>query len=199
MKKEIFILVSLMLLMSVSCIACLKAVKADNNITVNYSFSYPDQISGNTPPNSALGFVVVNMTIINNGYSSFSTNPTYFTCNETGDQYPNSPLSNDAALNNWQTVTLNNGGTYSGSLVYLWNPSVYEGGVIMGYNGTGTGQNYNVVWNYQTLTTSNSTPTPTVAPATPEFPTITILAVFLGLSLFAVTLITAKKRNASNS
>jgi len=119
---------------------------------------------------------------------------------ETGDQYPATPLNNYPALNNWETVTVNNGGTYSGSLAYLWNPSVYEAYVTLDYNGTSAGQNYNIVLNAQEHT-ATATPTPTlaVAPTTPEFPTIAILAVFLGLSLFTVTLIRVRKRNISNS
>lgn len=223
MKKKILTIVSIFLLLSTSCVACLKAVKADSNITINCSISSPNQIAGNSPP-TAQDFLVVNMTITNNGYSSFDTNPAYFIMNESGDQYPNTPISYDPAatnaINNWQTVTLNNGGTFSGSLVFDYNPSVYEFGLVWWYNGTtSAGQGYAIDWNlgaylnenagsYTTYSgptpIGNSAPTPTTTatnstPATPEFPTTAILAVFLVLSLLAVSVMTIRKRKIRKS
>jgi len=209
--------------MSVSCIAGLSAVKAaSNNITINYNVSYPVQITGNTPP-GALSFMVLNMTIKDNGYSGFSTNPTYFAFNETGDQYGSVPLTYDANATNalWETKTLNNGDTYSGLMVFEYNPSPYElGFTTPTYNGA---QNYNVVWNYDQATMiqnfspviiDNSAPTSTAAPTSttnsptsttnpshtaPEFPTTAIVAAFLGLTLLAAAMLTIRKRRISES
>ena len=222
MKKEILILFSILLSLSVTCGASLNAVKAaSNSITINYNFSYPVQITGNTPP-GALSFMVLNMTIKDNGYSGFSTDPTYFAFNETGDQYGSVPLNYDANATNalWATKTLNSGDTYTGLMVFEYNPSPYElGFTVPTYNGT---QNYNVVWNYDQatmiqnfspVTINNSAPTQAAAPsstvaptsttnsspATPEFPSIAILAAFLGVVLVVVTLLTVRKRKVSNS
>ena len=222
MKKKTLTLVFILLLLSIFCIASLKTVKAENNITINYNISYPVQITGNTPP-GALSYLVLNMTIKDNGYNGFNTNPTFFALNETGDQYGSVPLTYDANATNalWETKTLNNGDTYSGLMVFEYNPSPYElGFTTPTYNGA---QNYNIVWNYDEaiqiansspVLINNSSPTSTVAPtsttnsptsttkaspATPEFPTIAILAAFLGLSLLAFTVLTVKKRKESNS
>jgi len=209
-------LVSILLLVSVSCIACLKAVKAENKIAINYNISYPVQITGNTPP-TALSFLVLNMTIKDNGYNGFSTNPTYFAVNETGDQYGSSPLTYNANATGalWETKTLNDGGTYSGLMVFEYNPSPYElGFTTPTYNGA---QNYNVIWNYDQATMiqnfspvliNNSSPISTVAtsptvaptattkssPVTPEFPTIAVLAVFLFASLLAMAVVVLRRR-----
>ena len=223
MKRKILTLVSILLLISVSCIAGLSAVKAaSNNITINYNVSYPVQITGNTPP-TALSFMVLNITIKDNGYNGFSTDPTYFAVNETGDQYGSAPLTYDANATNalWETKTLNNGDSYSGLMVFEYNPSPYELDFTTPiYNGT---QNYNVVWNYDQATMiqnfspvviDNSAPTSTIkptsatnsptsttnpSPSAHEFPIMAILASFLGLSLVAVTLLTVRKRKTTNT
>ena len=118
MKKKTLIFALILLLISVSCIVCLKAVKADNNIAINTSYysENPQDINGVTTPS---GYVcdVVNVTITNNGYNSFSTDPTYFTAFVTVNNNLNLIYSYyfqaTDAFNNWKTETLNNGDTYT--------------------------------------------------------------------------------------
>lgn len=215
MKKKIITMVSILLLMSVSCIVCLNTVKADDIIWINVRFS----LNYGAP---MVGYLLVNMTITNNGYSSFDLNPAYFILNESSDQYPTNTLSYFTIIgfNDWHYGTLNNGSTFSGALAYLYNPSVNDLSLEEWYNGTtSTGQGYTIVWNqtaylpyqssYSYITYSGPTPTPigtstptptpipTTAsnstPATPEFPTMAIFGVYWVLALLAVVILKAKK------
>ena len=196
MKKKILTLVSILVLVSVSCIAGLRAVKADNNIAINYTYYYQAGGTNN---------IIFNMTIKNNGNSPFYVFYADFTMNESGDQYPSTSLTAIPYLDTLPTVTLNSGGTCSGALVYYGDPSVSNAQYTMSYFSVGTTPN--IVWNGQVSTTSNSSPTPTVtptstteaSPATPEFPTTAILAAFLGLTLLAATMLTIRKRRISKS
>lgn len=201
MEKKILTLVSILLLISVSCTAGLTAVKADNdNITINYSFY---------TTTNYYTLLVVNMTIKDNGYSDFNCYYPYFTMSESGNQYPTTQLT---ALPGYVTLPdeeLNNGDTVSGSLVFVNNASVNGAQYTLGYNNTSSTQSYNIILNGASTTSSSASPTPTPtaaptsttnsSPATPEFPTVAILAVFLGLSFFAVTVLTIRKRTKGKS
>jgi len=200
MKKRIVVLVSILLLMSISCFAYLKSVKADNNITIGWDDYAWRDIPGDTPK-AGFVFEIVNVSIANNGYGIFNTNPAYFTATDNLGSVFNCDTLATANLNEWATMTLNNGDTFSGALVFELPSGGNEVDNIY-YNTTSPGQNYNVVYSSFFTTTSASTPTPTaltVTPSTPEFPTIAILAAFLGLSLFAAALLTVRKRRISNS
>jgi len=200
MKKRILTLVSILLLISVSCIAGLKAVRAENNVTVNYHISTTTNSAGYT-------LVVVNMTIKNNGYSYFSPMSYEFNLNESGDNYPPTALTADTYLDSLPDSNLNNGDSCSGAIIFFANPNVNNPQYTLSYSQGSAVQNPNIIWNEvpiaSLLTSSASTSTPTSttnsSPATPEFPTMAILAAFIGLSLVVVTLLTARKPNKSNS
>ena len=190
MNEKITILLLILLLMSFSFMICSKTAKADNNIAINYTVYNADvtQIS-NELPQSGCVFVIVNVTITNNGYDSFSTNPTFFVAvNNLDGGYD---IDQDGTLNYWQAVTLSNGGTYSGALVFQLPEGANE---IKSLSWVGLpGQNYNIVWNGIASTTSNSPtatqkPVATTTPATPEFPTSAVLIIFLVLSVLVVTI-----------
>ena len=221
-KKKILTLVSILLLISVSCIAGLNAVRAAaNNVAINYSIGTSTGSSNGVPEN----YVFVNMTIKNNGYSSFAPISYEFSMNESGDNYPSTALTAAAYLGSLPSSQLNNGQSCSGSLVYyVDNPNVNGAQFTLSYS-NGMTVTQNIIWNGQasasnssptqvvapsitltssptvvpTSTTNSPTPTTTSSPATPEFPTIAILAAFLGLSLIALTLLTVRKRKISNS
>jgi hypothetical protein len=95
------------------------------------------------------------MTISNNGYEQgFSTDPSYFTLTAGNvGMHPPPTFSYDAnatsALDEWQTINVLSGGTYSGTLVFQL--SEVEG-AFYGYWGYGWYMNYqsNSFMNYQT-------------------------------------------------
>ncbi len=202
--KILIALLSIVLLSSVIYMAGLNFVKADNNIAINYTSYNVDQIVVNAfynnTPNSGYTYAIVNVTITNNGYGDgFNTNPTYFTATTNGISYNYDSVT--FTVNNWQTVTVNNGGTYSGALVF----QIPVGTTIqsMGYTGYyGAFQSFNIIYNGQASTPTNS-PTPTATtnatPVTPEFPTTAVLGIFLAISLFAVTMLTIRKRKISKN
>jgi hypothetical protein len=197
MNKKILTTVSILILISFSCIVCLKTAKAENNITINYSISNP----------TGTNYIVVNMTIKNNGYSSFPVFYGDFQMNESGGtQNIQNPLTAMAYLDTLPSENLNNGDTFSGSLVYYGFPSDGAQYTLSYSEGSAITVTQNIVWNQVSspsdlgLSTSNPTSSTTVStPAAPEFPTLAILAAFLALSLFTVALLSLKKRNVDKS
>ena len=92
-------------------------------------------------PNSGNMFVLVNMTITNNGYSDgFSTNPSYFSLISNNVQY--SIDSETYSLGSWVTVNVLTRGTYSGTIVFQvpLTASSFE----MNYKRQFT--NFNIIW-----------------------------------------------------
>lgn len=212
MSRKILISILLVLLLaSVVCMINIKSVKADNNIAINFSSYTVNQIyNGFTydSPNSGYTYAIVNLTITNNGYDSFDTDPLYFSATTNNIGYN---IDFDTyTLKNWNTESILNGGSFSGALVF----QIPVGTTIqsMSYSGfTSTYQNYNIVWNGQASTptitptqvanapTSNPTQVTTATPVAPEFPVIAVLGIFLLLSLFAVTVLTIRKPKISKN
>lgn len=166
-NKRIIVVFSLILI-TFFCVTSLSSVKADsgNNIAINYSAyqagillvqfgEYP-----NTPEASNDGFVflVVNMTIHNDGYDIFNTGLGYFyvTANNTKFNFDSATYE----VNNWATVDIPNGGTFVGTIVF----QIPNGSIIsnLGYNGYyNQSQSYNIIW---TPITASPTPTPVPTP-----------------------------------
>jgi|GEM_PF-4082421 Predicted solute binding protein len=170
------------------CVANLNSVNAEteNNITVHYRtmrsesllFKYPMNY-GSIWANGDYVYLVVNMTINNNGYNSFSTDPAYFfvVADNTNYTFDASGTYDRAAMEDslWKTVDIPNGGTFTGTLVFQipMSSSVSSLGYSGYYNQS---QSFNIIWASITpsLTpthapTSNQTlaPTPTLASGEP--------------------------------
>lgn len=118
------------------------------NIAINFSSNTVSRIwngSGYDTPKSGYTYVIVNISITNNGYESFDTNATYFVAIANGVSYNYDP---ETSLIYWSAGTVDNTGNYFGSLVF----QIPAGATIhsMSYNGTTSAfQKYNIVWNGQ--------------------------------------------------
>jgi hypothetical protein len=162
----------------------LSSVKADtgNNIAINYSTYETTQLgvkhaeyNAYEYPYSGFTYLIVNMTIENNGYSDFSTDPQYFYVIANNTKYTYS-VSETSSLNIdlynygprhfhiWKNVDVQNGGTFAGTIVFL----IPEGSIIsMGYSGNNSqSQSFNIVW-------TSVTPSPTPSPEPTPSPTDT--------------------------
>jgi hypothetical protein len=85
-------------------------------------------------------FLEVNMTIKNNGYDSFNTNPYYF--NAVADNIKYSVDGYTYYVDNWDTVDVLNGGTFRGTLLFQIPESARS--YVVGYEAFLT--NYNLIW-----------------------------------------------------
>jgi hypothetical protein len=190
-NKIIIVAFSLILIIC-CCIASLNPVKAeaDNNITVHYRTSRFESLLfkyamnyGSIWANGGCVYLVMNMTITNNGYNSFNTDPSYFfvVAGNTNYAFDASGTYDRAAMGDslWRTVDIPNGGTYAGTLVFQipFNSIVSSFGYSGYYNQS---QSFNIVWASDTPSrapTPAATPIRTLAPtptdAAPE-PTATL-------------------------
>ncbi len=82
---------------------------------VTYS-SLLDKYGLTDTPDPGNVWLVINMTITNKGYTSFNTNPNYFTITINNIKY--SYDGETFSYGNWNTVDILNGGSYTGSLVF---------------------------------------------------------------------------------
>jgi hypothetical protein len=194
MEKKTLILVLILLLMSISFITSLKSVKAENNITIGWSdYATVNQV-GEYKAQQGFVLEIVNISIANNGYNSINTNPHYFTVTsaKSGNVFNYTTYAQD----DWVTWDVYNGMTFYGALVF--EMPVGENEIShLSYNTTSAGENYIIVYTSFNPNIRNSTPTPTAltaTPVTPEFSAIAVLAIFLALTLFAVTMLTIRKR-----
>ena len=113
------------------------------NIAISYSTEKVPYIVGQFGvdyPNSDKLFLEVNMTIKNNGYDSFSTNPLWFSVVVENVKY--GVDSETYIVNNWDTVDVLNGGIFKGTLVFQI-PSTATS-FTLGYEGFLV--NYNIIW-----------------------------------------------------
>ncbi len=99
------------------------------------SYSYVEQ------PDSGKVFLEVNMTIKNNGYDSFSTNPFYFYAIADNVKYDYDGIT--YSVDNWDTVDVLNGGTFNGVLIFQI-PSTAKS-VTIGYE-SWSWLDYNIIW-----------------------------------------------------
>jgi hypothetical protein len=116
------------------------------NITILYSATEEDVVfseSGySSEPDSGKIFLVVNMTIKNNGYDKFSTNPFYFSAIANNVKYDidSSTYSIEDSLD---SVDILDGGTLNGILVFQL-PQSTSSGYVLSYESFTT---YNIIWN----------------------------------------------------
>lgn len=175
LKVEIGIVVLFVFLIVVGAIVSLPANSAlsSPNIAISWSYqtvqSITDQYGIVTTPNSGNVYVEVNMTITNNGYSdSFSTNPLYFNLVTNNIQYTYDTAT--FSLAEWNTISILNGGTYSGIMVFQV-PSTASSFTMSGQEYTTTFSKFNIIWTQQTVS---------------EFPSLLILPLFMIATLIAV-------------
>jgi hypothetical protein len=168
MVKRILIFVSILLLMSISFIICPKSVNAENNITIGWSdYATVNQV-GDFMAQQGYVLKIVNISIANNGYSSFSTNPTYFSV--TSAKSGNIFNYTTYIQNEWVTWDVYNGMTFYGSLVFQM-PLADNEISAMDHTTTIAGQNYNIL--YASFVPYTSLATPTSSPdQTPIISTI---------------------------
>jgi hypothetical protein len=195
LKNKAFFLT--ILLIACTVLAFSRVVLAQSSsasIAINYSttqvqqiwngFSYDTPSSGNT-------WLIVNVTITNNGYDSFDTNPTWFHVVAKNIAYNYDPET--FTVNNWSTVSVLSGGTYSGALVF----QVPVGSTIsaMKYTGFyGAFQSYNIIWNGLSSVSATSTASPSPSPTIPEFSSLlAILTVFMVAVSISVLVMVRKK------
>jgi len=157
----------MLFLASVVWMTNIKSVKADDNIAINFSSFTVNQIWNGlayVSPQSGYVFAIVNITITNNGYDSFDTNPVYFsaTANNVAYYYDIETF----ALNNWSTVNVLNGGSFSGALVFQIPSGSSISSMDYAMLDSATLQTYNIIWNGQASTTTSNSPTATPTPTT---------------------------------
>jgi hypothetical protein len=144
-------------------------------------------------PNKGYKYVLVTMTITNNGYDSFSTDSAWFSAVANNITY--NPDFTTYSDENWTNVQINNGGTYGGTMVF----QIPSGQSIssLSYSGTSDIMNnqtfefepYNIVWSYQPVATASTLPSPTI----PEFSSLlAILGVFM-VAVSITVLVTVRK------
>lgn len=117
------------------------------NIAISYSGLTKQSItwegssgySYDEKPNSGRVFLEVTMTVKNNGYVSFNTNPNYFYV--TVDQIKYSYDASTFLLDKWETVDVLDGGTFTGTLVFQIPSTATSFGI--GYDAWSY---YNIVW-----------------------------------------------------
>ena len=186
-KKIIISIISLFVLISV-------AYGQSQSINISYNTQTKNSLDfGLLTPKKGYTYVLVTMTITNNGYDSFSTDPSYFSVTANNVVYSFDGATFDE---NWTTVQINNGGTFSGTMVF----QIPSGQSIssLSYSGTSDIMNnqtfefepYNIVWSYQPVATASPLPSPTI----PEFSSLlAILGVFMIAVSIAVLVLVKKK------
>lgn len=126
-------------------------VTPSKNIAISYTIttmqSFPYNIGSYSYTQEADAgkiFVKVSMTIKNNGYSTFNTNPSNFALTTNNVKYTYD--ANTYSLNQWETVDVLNDGTYTGTLLYQVpsdSSSITMSCTEIDYS---TFTNYNVIW-----------------------------------------------------
>jgi hypothetical protein len=132
------------------------------NIAVSYWMSEKQSItwsltggySSDISADSGKIFVEISLTVKNNGYDSFNTNPYYFYLIADGVKYDVD--SNIYLLDNWDTVDIMNGGKTQGSILFQVPSSAKT--FALGYDALF--KSYNIVW----TETIPITPIPDVSP-----------------------------------
>lgn len=112
------------------------------NIAISYSNETVQSIVeplGVDYPKSGKVFLVVNMTIRNNGYDRFSANTFYF--HVIVDKVNYNVDRETYVVNNWNTTDVLNGGIFKGTLVFQIPANATS--FTLGY---GLLANYNIVW-----------------------------------------------------
>ena len=87
-------------------------ILTETSIGWNYSSDY----SGYVQSDPGNVFLVVNLTIKNNGYETFSTNPYYFDAVADGVRYGFDNRTFN--VGNWDLIDMLNGETFSGTLIF---------------------------------------------------------------------------------
>jgi hypothetical protein len=121
---------------SVKHIAITYSISTKQSITWSGSSGYSYDVQAD----SGKMFVEVKMTITNNGYDSFNTNPYYFNLVANNVKYDHD--ANTYLVDDWDTVDILDGGTSQGTLVFQVPTS--ESSLSLGYERAFT--TYNVVW-----------------------------------------------------
>jgi len=123
-------------------------ITTSKNITISYVGTESEHLiwishglSGIEMPSTDKLFLVMNITISNNGYESFSTSPFRFYVIADNVKYDFD--SNTYLLDDWETVDILDGGTFHGTLVFQVPESTSS--YILGYEVYFT--RYDIVWN----------------------------------------------------
>jgi hypothetical protein len=118
--------------------------ESSKDITISYSTKIANSVTTKSGDemhsDSGKYFLIVNMTIKNNGYDNFGTYPYFFHLiadNITYDYY-----FNLLEMENWENVDIRNGGTFEGTLVFQLPESVSS--FTLDYDAF---QDYNIFWN----------------------------------------------------
>jgi hypothetical protein len=188
-NKAIIVMLLIVLTASFLCMTNLNSIKADttNNIAISYSTLETTQLGlkfagYNTfdYPYSGFTYLIVNMTIENNGYDDFSTAPSYFYVIADNTEYSYS-ASETFSLNFdfysydhftlWKNVYIQNGENFAGTMVF----QIPEDSIIrIGYKGNNSqSQSYDIIWLSAAPSPAPTqiTPTPIITPIPTKSPT----------------------------
>ena len=114
------------------------------DITISYSVKTADNITtkygDDVQSDSGKYFLIVDMTIKNNGYDGFNTYPYLF--HAIADNIKYDYYYNLVEMENWDVVDVRDGGTFHGTLVFQLPESASS--FTLGYDAF---QDYNIIWN----------------------------------------------------
>lgn len=176
------------------------AYAQSQSINISYNTQIKNSLDfGLLTPKNGYDYVLVTMTITNNGYDSFSTDSAWFSVVANNITYnPDFATYSDE---NWTDVQINNGGTYSGTMVFQI-PSgqsisslSYSGISDIMNNQTFEFEPYNIVWSYQPVATASPSPSPTI----PEFSSLVTLIMLMAISTVVSFTIVIRKQHRSIS
>ena len=106
----------------------------------NFTWSVGSGYTSTQQADSGKIFVEIKMTVQNNGYASFNTNPYYFYLVTDSIKY--TPDSGTYLLDKWSTVDVLNGGTFVGTMLFQVPASASS--FTLGYEQYLT--TYNIIW-----------------------------------------------------
>lgn len=117
-----------------------------DRVMISYSSAIMNRIGAYSDPKPGNVFLVLDMTVQNQGYSSFNTNPYWFsaTVNKVKYQWSWASASLDNELEN---VDVQNGGTVRGKLAFEVPSEVATSGFQIGYEIPF--KNYSIEWRTQ--------------------------------------------------
>lgn len=117
------------------------------NVTIQYTWIWGKSLVGTygtVEADPGKVFLSVHMTIKNNGYDSFSTDPSYFyvIVNGISDSVKCSYESRTYTSENWNNTIISNGETFKGRLHF----QVPDSWLFLEFEYKATSGNFNVVW-----------------------------------------------------